>query len=256
MYNLLSLLNKKIVVSTTEPDLASSIKLIENLPNFILNQKGIPPKYLEGNQKLLLLKANQHCQAIASLLRFYLLNDISIKSYLDSNYFNYKDHAEILAMQLKLIQELFFLSDLSKKLGLSPLEYWMNIRWECCEIALHDNGLLGKPIIESNRNALDRRRKVLKEYLETNAQVLEVHITNSDSIYLTMMYLFSFQLASVNSSFRRHILYEYIKTELRCLRSIRNNPQLKPIYLQDDGKLFIMTKHKRGKDKQKRKVRS
>jgi|GEM_PF-6797856 len=151
----------------TKETIAYHIRGIEHLPDSLVKRSGILPKYLEDNQKHILDKTREKYQAIACLLRVWLLNQtVLLPSQFLPVLEAYAPHAEIALARLKIIQEIFKRVQVLRESFSSAIEFWWNVQWQSCQSNLKDTGLLGKPNTNGKRQVLDSHLKTLKQYGE------------------------------------------------------------------------------------------
>lgn len=101
---------------------------------------------------------------------------------------------------------------------------------------------------------LQENKKFLKEDIST-VKVARIQLVkqNPKTKYIDGMYRFAAELAGKDIHFKRGAFTEFTKINRRCTRQIKDDPNLKSMYIKKDGELLIQDKHIRGKDRQKRK---
>ena len=257
-------------VLIAESTLEQLIETRAIFPAEILRRNGLLPDELGGSQQILLSEIKKGWDGIGDWLRYFLLNNPVPD--IDHNIF-YKPAAEKDRALLTLLQELYLKVEWVQDIFSSPGIWWNGIFFERLSHTFKTNGLLGPNILPGKRADSDRLLRDLKEmedFKKLPFQMWSQRLPKGEYAYfpingkefltplenLEQPIALLTELAIADASdcihFRNGTLRDFLKTQKRCTRLIRNNPELRYLGIADDGSLWVGGKGK-GKRQKKRK---
>jgi hypothetical protein len=247
--------------------LAYWIKLIENLPDHILEfEYGVRIPFGRKNPvEQIMYAIRAKYRALASWLRFYLLDDQGILAELN---FTKKSHhkpvAEIAVARYKLAQELqIYLPDLVDPFEkdnnpCNPSRWMFSCIVQDCNYDLRKSGLLDLQTTEGKVALYNRVQKNLRWLEEApnrgigKSEKLKLCLTPSGGSKSIEPIIFldecSLQIARRDPEFQENYHNAYIKTLRSCYNRIRNDPFFSVTCLDNKGNLVTKAKGK-GKSK-------
>ncbi|NER49203.1 MAG: hypothetical protein F6J92_21410 [Symploca sp. SIO1A3] len=241
--------NLKSCGGTAEPiSLDWVVKAICNMPDLVMEyDHGI---YLPFNwhsaEGCFIKLMRKEYRAIANWLEYYLLGKADLAAELAfTDKAKYKPCADISKACYDLAEQVYLLSGLFQRNGLTPQAILLLIERKCCEKSMKESGLTGSPVVIGKKQAC-------KESVQICNELLKAEITKPtdikriyDPVYVLINEAAFLAKQKGNIQFRLRY-QDFLKTIKRCSREIERSKG-KFIYL-NDGKLVQM---KRGRPKKK-----
>lgn len=189
-------------------------------------------------------------------------------------------HYEVIARQklelLKLIQNIFdkhrytLLMDAisntenvqgNLKLGEEGL-IWFSCEFLTLKQVFEKNGILGKALVDGRRARCDRNIKMYSDEINTyygnSFELTNIHTTpllrTDDNTYINgegLIKMFARTLSKIDDDFFEDVYLKYLKAQKKIYNELRNTSGGCMFYLDENGQIVNIEKHKRGKGRGK-----
>ncbi len=240
----------EIVPPMSRPTLQQAIYVIQNAPDLLVEKFHgiILPSSVGGDEGKLLGRLREKYRVIGYWLRYFLQHENHLKfELLESRKQLCKPFAEILQNYFFLAKHLAAHQKSSHVMAQMTPEYLllMVALQHCCE-DLNNSGFLNLPKPEGKEMtyalARDHYDSLLSTGLPfTRSEGKEVAIQPKEFLEGLAAWL-----ANNDTEFRSGYFYEYTRSQKRCYRQIKANPQLKASYL-NGNELKHMSRGRGGK---------
>lgn len=247
-----------------KPDRNDYIQAFEFLPDLVLNANGILSSELnEGTLGVVLRCHRDACKAIKKWMTHFdkTANDSYPTDPPELRFsweFDYKPHAQKSWALLNLCEEILKrdLFKWKKEEGMESLSsslLWFSYECEQLENTFKTTGILGPSSRKGKHSSCDAMSKRISKNFDSlpsrkfkqASQFQQNQIQTWDSTEDAIR-IHAEIIAQQDVKFSS-IYNNYIQTEKRTVRSIRNNPNLQFAALETDGFLFVGGKGRRGK---------
>ncbi len=243
-------INTEQIVNIYPRSMEECIKLIRNLPDDLIEYKGMILDWEENNEfnKSVNLIRSQY-RALADWLKYYLLGYYELFFELSNTSKAYfKSLAERSKAIYDLASETYLLSDILQKESLYPVLVLYLIEREICITLLNNSGITDKPNPIGKGISYETTKNMCERFENATLQ----HFNGQKSIHsiqeLLVYQAKEISLITENYEFRSHY-HDFLKSVTRCEDKIRRNKNIQVAYLDKNSLSVLNGRGKRKKVK-------